>query len=355
MPSSAETGIKQVISRELVLMSVRTAAVDRSFPDPNGPVYAAATDGQGGWFVAGQFTDIGSQKVAGIAHLHANGLLDTRWQGRLARSPAGGGRPRYWATTMVRVGMSLYVAGPFWVEALDARTGARRWLVRDPDPNGWPGLAANAHRVYFAGSFTHLEGAAHRFLVALDPRTGAVLPWSLPPFNGYGIGALALDHNRLFIGGDRMRVDGKAATGIVAIDARSGRLTAWKAPQIYDADTTIFITHGIVFTAAQRDEWAAASERSGRPVTNFGQGGFTSFSTFAALGDTLYVWGGDCNPPEPWSIQGERRESIAAIDLRTNRVAPWAPDIGSKYVCLSALAADRQQVLAAGSFTQHID
>jgi PQQ-like domain len=328
--------------RELLLVSARTGAVDRSFPDVGCcNVLAASTDGHGGWFIAGDFSRVGRDGVAHIAHLHPNGTLDTRWHGRAPRSPAP--NRGYPVTTMVRVGATLYVANPFWVAALDARTGARRWLHRLSWPRGGhPGLAASRSVVFVAEGRTKLDGVRRDSPIALDARTGAVLPWHAalqPPYlDAY---PLALDRGRLFVGA-------YSANGYVekllAVDARTGRRTGWQAPQISELGT-IFVTHGLVFTTSLDGSYVA-SARTGRPALAGIRG-----TVFAAAGDTLYV-GGDVRQGS--SFADKKRDNLGAVDLRTGKVTGWAPKFHRRYVIVEALAADRAQVLVAGSFTNSL-
>jgi hypothetical protein len=78
-------------------------------------------------------------------------------------------------------------------------------------------------------------GAPHRSLVALSPKTGAVLPWrvpafaSSPPEAGVDVEALALDRARPFVGGDMTTVDGKRRFSLAALDAGTGAVEGWVA------------------------------------------------------------------------------------------------------------------------------
>ncbi|MCS6984686.1 MAG: hypothetical protein NZM25_06140 [Leptospiraceae bacterium] len=44
-----------------------------SYSSINGPVTAVAADGQGGWYIAGNFTAIGNYERHGLAHLNSGG------------------------------------------------------------------------------------------------------------------------------------------------------------------------------------------------------------------------------------------------------------------------------------------
>jgi hypothetical protein len=329
------------------LVAARTGAIDKSFPDPDGPPDSILADGHGGWFVGGRFTCIGGVREDGIAHLHADGTLDTRWHAPL---PVDRVDPDpYDVLVLERVGSTLYAGGPFGVEAVDAARGTRRWVTAvSGDPVH--ALAADEDHVFIGGAFDKVGGAPHRSLVALSPKTGAVLPWRVPalaasPPEPVDVEALALDHARLFVGGDMTRVDGKRRFSLAALDADTGALTGWMVRKGITSDIgAMLITHGKVLVSGL-DAYAVINEQTGAldPLTK-GTGGWR----FAVIGDTLYL-AGNCRNTLT-EVQGRSRNNLAAIDLNNDRVTRWAPSL-SKYVCTDEIAADAAQVLVIGSFS----
>lgn len=327
--------------RNLVLISARTGRVDRSFPDVSSPPLAMVTDGRGGWFVAVPNYCIGNVFVNGIAHLRPDGKLERNWRGRVPRTPLQGA-----VGELARVGNTLYAASGAWVEALNARTGARRWLDTNLKGGWGTGLAANLSVVFVGGyGGSRFKGVRHWGPVALDARTGKVLPWRAAlPRKAYVVGPLALDQGHLFVG------NASAHSAIVAVDVRSGRLTSWRAPQIKEAGTFL-VTHGLLITANPDGNSYIANANTGQPVGGFGNQGLTGFTTIGVSGNTLYAWGGGPGCSRNWKIQGQTRASIAALDLRTLKVTPWTPATKTRYVCIQGIAADRSQVLLAGPLT----
>jgi hypothetical protein len=341
---------KPVVWRKMELIATGTGAIDKSFPDPDGSPDSILADGHGGWFVGGRFTCIGGVSRHGIAHLHADGTLDTSWT---APVPIDRHDPDpYDVLVLVRVGATLYAGGPFGVEAIDAAHGARRWLTRISG-NPVEALAANSSRVYVGGAFSGVDGKPHRSLVALSPTTGAVLRWHAPTLIGiFGatktfapVGALALDGDRLFIGGDMTSVDGKPRLGVAALDARTGALTSWAVRKGIDADIgDLLFSHGKLFVSGH-DTYAVVDERTGAldPLTR-GTGGWR----FAVSGNTAYL-AGNCRNTLTLA-QGKPRNNLAAVNLTSGRVTSWAPSL-AKFVCTDAIAADSTQVLVIGSFS----
>ena len=338
-PARGKAACPKPRSRSLILVSARTGRVDRSFPDTDLPPLAMVTDGRGGWFVGGDVSCVGRVRVNGLVHLRPDGRLDRRWHTRVPCVPIAGG-----VAQLARVGDTLYVNNGSWVEALDARSGARRWL----DTNlkgGWGlGLAANPDTVFVGGyGGSKFHGTPHPAPVALDARTGKVLRWHAAlPRRFVNVASLALYRGRLYM--DVSAANGFTAT-VLAVDANTGRVTGWRAPQIKEIGG-LLVTHGLVFSAAQDGNSAVANAGTGRPVSFPGAERYTGLTTLAAAGNTLYAWSGQGCNQGPFTIQGENRD-VAAIDLRTLRVTSWAPVLGKRCVCVGRIAADRNRVLVA--------
>lgn len=321
--------------RGLLLISPRTGRISCDFPNVEF-VRAAASDGRGGWFIAGDFSGIGRRHVAGVAHLLADGHVDGGWSGQ---TPAGLGYVGYHAIAIVRESGGVYVAGPRWVERLDASSGAIRWLVRVHSPNGGAaGLAVDGRHVFFGAPFTRVRHVKRHGLVALDPKDGTVQSWRARRVGVGDIGGLALYGSSLYVGGDR---------GVVALTASDGRTVRWRSRA--SSGLVLLATRQFVFTYNPATRAAVTlSARSGRLVRTFGP---RNLSSVAVSGSVLYGWGGDAATPGPWQIQNAERRSVAAVDLKSDRVTTWDPVIGTTYVYVQAIAADPHAVLVAGSFT----
>jgi hypothetical protein len=53
-----------------------SGARDGTWPEVDGPVRAAVSDGAGGWFIGGAFANVAGQRRAGLAHVRPSGELD---------------------------------------------------------------------------------------------------------------------------------------------------------------------------------------------------------------------------------------------------------------------------------------
>src|SRR5205814_7934443 len=60
-----------------VVVDQAAATWAQSFPRVNGPVHAAAPDGAGGWFIAGEFSQVGSAFRKNAARITSSGAVSS--------------------------------------------------------------------------------------------------------------------------------------------------------------------------------------------------------------------------------------------------------------------------------------
>ncbi|MBK9417981.1 MAG: delta-60 repeat domain-containing protein [Flavobacteriales bacterium] len=72
-PSSGGAGYS---ARHIAGLTSANDSPALSFPEANGPVRCLANDGLGGWYVGGEFTEIGGQPNSYLAHVLSNGTID---------------------------------------------------------------------------------------------------------------------------------------------------------------------------------------------------------------------------------------------------------------------------------------
>jgi hypothetical protein len=338
--------------QHLALISVRTGAPQRGFPDL--PLSTAVSDGHNGWFVGRTVSVPGGSRPAGLAHLYRDGSFDPAWGTRLSRNVA--------VCRLIRSGSRLYVEGSDRVEAFDARTGARLWTGPRVTPKqsgicggSVPALAASSTRVYVGGNFTGVGGLPRRSLAALDAHTGRLLDWRAPPLrNGvdpiHYVTALAFNNSRLYVGGVFTTVAGHPRYNLAALDPRTGALLTWKRASGGDTNggdvDTILVTHGEVITAGH-DGFGATDTHTGRSLTWTSRlGGLAS--TFAAYGPLVYL-GGDLRYSLR-SVAGHRRNNLAALNLATGHFTTWRPNL-APYVSVGSIVPAGDKVLVIGAFT----
>ncbi len=265
----------------LVALSTVTGASVSPMPTP-GPdeiVTAIAPDSAGGYYFAGRFTNIGSGPIVRgentrLAHVRGDGSLDTGFTPSVTEP----------IVSLTFAGPSLVVLNDVMaapqrrVIVVDAATGQERpWTPQLPSADPRPLQAvATAGLVYLLW-----DDALMSHVTAFDGGNGAVawtadLAGRVPPPVNYRIGlnlpggAMVVAGGRLIVGLDRL----------AAIDRATGLVDpAWGAGQAGNALVFALRVHGaVVYVGGAFSSWA-----------------------------------------------GQPRNSLAAVDLTTGALVPWAP------------------------------
>lgn len=231
-----------------------------------------------------------------------------------------------------------------YLGAIDARTG-RPMLA--PAPN-FPvsSIASDGTRVFVGGYFTTFGGQSHPYLAMFDHATGAVQNWGATPSGD--VTDLLVHGDRVYITGNFTSVGGQPRTRLAALDRVSGALLPWNPVVeggVYGlvaiVDTTIFVSR------SYRDSndvvrWTLTGigTASGLPLpTEYEVGPSGGVHDGSVLGNTLYVAGGFT------SFAGLPRPSVAAVDLVSGTVLPWAP---SRSGYAETIAAAHGRVYVSG-------
>ncbi|MEA2495292.1 MAG: hypothetical protein QOJ29_3203 [Thermoleophilaceae bacterium] len=237
-------------------MDPASGALDPTFPRFDGQVSDAIDDGNGGWYVGGQFLVGGAEDVHHLVHVLPSGSLDPAFKdhaddfvtalalagGRLYASryfeggvrafdPATGERiAGFKMTTSLGSTAELEVAdgrlyiGGSGIVAVDAATGAFDNGFACGCPSGTGNISALAHD----GTRLYL-GTRKGQLFAVDLATGDVISSFAPQpdsgkfnnFNDNGPLVFAIDGNRLLVGGRDLDRGGASST-LVALDKVTG-------------------------------------------------------------------------------------------------------------------------------------
>ncbi|RYZ52465.1 MAG: hypothetical protein EOO14_16715, partial [Chitinophagaceae bacterium] len=140
-----------------------TGVPNLSFAKPNNFVRTAVPDGSGGWYIGGDFTEVGGQARNRLARINSDGTLH-------AWNPNAGSS----VSAMAIAGSTVYVGGAFTsiggqarfrLAAIDATTGtATAW---NPNASGTvSAIAVSGSTVYAGGAFTTIGGQTRNRLAA---------------------------------------------------------------------------------------------------------------------------------------------------------------------------------------------
>jgi len=338
-------------------------------PLVDGTVYAAAPDGQGGWYITGNFNHVGGAFRRHAAQISATGAV-TRW------NPKPNGITRAIAVTP----SAIFLGGDFTavdtsaatrLAAVDRTTGtALSWWTASTD-RAVRSLVSTADGLYAAGDFTTVNGAARGGLVRLGSATGAVAPAFVGRTSG-SVSSLALspDGGTLYAGGDLSGAsNGSTSVGrsrLAAFATSTGGVLPWAPTADGGVRTLAVDANGTVFAGGM------FASISGTPRTRLAgisaDGSVTGFDptlngchlkhflknarnnpicnpevdSLTVANGALYV-GGRFNKSAATS-----RHDAAAFDLATGAPTSWNPIASDRVL---ALAASGNAIFLGGDLT----
>jgi len=314
--------------------------------DVNGSVHASASDGEGGWYIGGDFTVVLGVTRNKLAHILSDGSLD-EWNPDANRT----------VMTLAISGSTVYAGGDFTaiggttrnlLAAMDASTGAlANW---NPSVSNYVRtLAISGNTVYVGGFFWVNGEATGRHLAAWDATTGALKSWN--PNVSSQVDSLAISGSTLYAGGSFTAIGGTTRNHLAAWDMTTGELKSWN-PDVNNHVYTLAISGDTVyaggyFTAigvTTRNSLAAIDASTGDLKSwnpNAGPAANNEVKALAISGNTVYAGG--------WfsTIGGTTRRNLAAMDAITGDLTSWNPNADDD---VYTLAISENTVYAGGQF-----
>ncbi len=339
-------------------LSTTTGASDLKFPKVNGAIDVVTADGADGWYIAGKFTKVGDVPRNWIAHIKADGTVDSNWDPNPAGSLKTDNTPYYTSMHIYAIvvsGSTVYVCGNFTsiggqprngIAALEASTGqATSW-----NPNASSivrTLAIKDTTVYVGGIFESIGGQSRKYLAAIDMATGNATAWN-PALNS-GVHTIAINDSLLFVGGIFTSAGGQPRHHLAAFDLTDGQVTAWN-PGVNNNIYTLAINGTTLYVGGNfgsiggvaKGNLAALSIHSDTAL-NWTPGPNGPVHAIYLHGSTIYV-GGDFT-----TIGGKSRHRIAALDKTTGNVTAWS-SIPTAQVRGLALNTNGSIIYAGGNF-----
>lgn len=327
-------------------------------PQPNAPVEALCLSGDT-LYAGGSFT------ACDGAARHHGAAFDVR-TGRLTDWDPGANSPiKAIATdgTVMYVGggfSALDTLRRANLAAVDRGTGAATGWNPGAD-SVVLALAVRGDEVYAGGYFHHIGGAPRSLIAAIDRPGGTVLPWSWAIVRspacdqcdpGPFVDALVVDGNRLYFGGSFTHVDGIPRSGAAAITLSSHAVSDWD-PQLVGVAPlpycrALAVNRGVVYIGGRFDglkgvtrPYAAAVDTNS-VLTGWNPRPNAWVQSVAAAGTTAYI-GGDFGSVWSW----QPRRFLASLDATTGEVTPWNPSPNN---VVGPIRVSGNTVYVAGAF-----
>ena len=330
------------------VLDAATALNPRDFPQPNGSVFVAISDGSGGYYIGGTFTRVGGIDRQNIAHINSAGEV-TSW------NPSADAVVR----SMALSGNILYVGGDFaniggqarqYLAALDANGNATGWA---PTTNSSfiNAIEVDGSIIYIAGGFSTVNNSIQSRIAALDTN-GDLIDWN-PNIGGGSINDMTIDKDIVYIAGSFSLAGGEARSNLAAIDD-AGAATSWD-PSPNGTVRSICLDNNILYiggdftsitteTGSTARNYLAALDLSGE-VTSWNPSAVSSISAGAV--NTLSVANGIVYAGGNFTlVNGQARSRVAAIDV-SGVVQDWNPSAGGTVL---TVFAGNEEVYVGGSF-----
>jgi trimeric autotransporter adhesin len=351
------TGIGGQSRNNIAALDAATGLATAWNPNANGIVHELAL-GDSTIYAAGMFTTIGGRGRSGVAELDRATGAATPWDPRATLRPHAVD-----IEALAVSGETIYVGGWFStiggrvrdnVAALDAVTGlATPWDPRAGDMVR--SIAVSGEAVYVGGSFSAMGGHTRSGIAALDLATGRVTPWNPDvhgEYNYWHILAIAPVGSAVFVAGQFDSIGGQPRAHLAALDTQTGLAMAWNPGVVEPSNgevAAIVVNGPTVYVAGQfysvggqpRSNIAAIDAASGQ-VTTWTPPNFFGEVDALALGNGALYAGGNFT-----SYGGPLRLNIAAIDLTTGLATAWDPSADGT---VSSLAVSGATVYAGGAF-----
>jgi arylsulfatase A-like enzyme len=209
-------------------------------PDPDWPdvtdapegeqleVRAVVPDGEGGWYVGGNFAGLGRLERIRLAHIDSDKSVDRTW------TPSADGPVRAMALSPDL--SILYVGGAFTTVNGEPRAGLAALDAADGALLPWsPMLDGDAHALaiaeeslYVAGAFTTVGGRPRTNVAEIALADGTPTDWDAGADPGGVLLAVALTPESVYVGGAGLtRIGGAQRRNLAALDRAQGRATPW--------------------------------------------------------------------------------------------------------------------------------
>lgn len=351
-------------------VSATDGAVNAEFPRVSGWPHAKTVipDGSGGWYISGGINNVDGSGVSRVAHINADGSLDTSWR------PTVSGGQGVWA--MAKYGDVILIGGDFSSVNGQARTRLAAIHTDGTLLNWAPTANSTVHTItvsgdtaYIGGQFSQISSisrglaAAVRLDTRTSPATGTCLTdwdamdclssWN-PSVGGWGVLSIAVDSTFTYLAGAFSTIGGQSRNGAGKVNTSNAAVQPWN-PGLNSQAEALAIHGGKVYIGGLFTE-AGGTTRNKLAAFDVATDTLESWNpnvtgdgvkSMSVQGSTLYV-GGKFS-----FVGGQGRNHAAAVDTSGN-VLSWDPHVcdntNGSQTNVFGLASTPTQVYMLGDF-----
>jgi WD40 repeat protein len=331
-------------------------------------IYAVIPDGDGGWYIGGSFTHVGSMQQARLAHITAAGALDVDFSPSIENGQVN-------ALELSLDGTVLYAGGSFNQVDGESRNNVAGFLTAtgavtsfDPSPYDTVNdleLSSDGETLYVAGDFSLVAEGTRSGIAAFDVGTdGSLLPFDADVFGSVYTVELSPDDATLYIGGSFSSIKygsgpGTLRNNIAALTtAGAGAATAFNPSVdgvvhdlLLSGDEATLYAGGEFLTVGgeNRSRFAGINTTTGSSTALdagiTGEIGVVRSIGVSSDGATIYLGGSDF-----LEVGGSSRGYFAEIDALTGAVTTFDPDFDDAVRAI-AVDTDAERLYVGGSFS----
>lgn len=183
-----------------------------AFPYVQGVVHSSATDGKGGWYIGGKFDQVGGLSRQNIAHVLADGSVDTSW------GPAVNDT----VSSLLFDNGQLYIGGQFSEVDTNPRIGLAQFIATGALSNWKPEVSGEINTMfmhegilYVGGLFSQVNGVTRNNVAAISA-SGGLTSWA-PEVNDY-VNQLVVSGSTVYLAGNFSMINQQPRSSKAIID-----------------------------------------------------------------------------------------------------------------------------------------
>ncbi|MDP4239248.1 MAG: MBG domain-containing protein [Bacteroidota bacterium] len=236
-------------------LSTTSAAPDMSFAKANGAIYSCVPDGNGGWYIGGDFTHVGTVTRNHLAQLNSAGEV-TAWD------PNANDRVQCIALS----GPDIYVGGYFTsiggvarnkIAKLNNADGAPdvEWNPNSDGPSSIINtIAINGTDILVGGYFSTMGGQIRNNIAKLNNTDGTADPAWKPDADGQVL-CIAVNKGEIYTGGSFYSIGGENRKYIAKLNNTDGHADIDWQPETTNQIKAIAFSNEEVYIGGDNNSW----------------------------------------------------------------------------------------------------
>ncbi|GIW66719.1 MAG: hypothetical protein KatS3mg095_0617 [Candidatus Parcubacteria bacterium] len=349
------------------LYNINDHSLITPWPRINGQVYTIISDGNGGWYVGGDFQSVDNIEIKNLVHILSNGEID---QDFIFNFEGEGYGYNGYINALLINSSTLYIGGSF--DKINGQTRnnlaaidliSKSLIDWSPQVEGVIfSLAKSSTTLYVGGDFSSINNFPRDNLAAFNLSDHSLISWQ-PQISGLflpSIYSLVVSSSTLYVGGSFEEINNQSRKNLAAFDLSNDesnpQLTDW-SPQIEGEVYAMTVSEEKIyiygnFTAnngeinnlaainvltAQFDNWRPEKEIST----------FLPYGSINVINENIYVGGmfDILNNDSP------RREIIGSNFAVFNKNNGWLIDFHPDFEGqINSIANDNQKIYIGGYF-----